>query len=41
MEGEVTEGQRVQVSGVLRSYTDTRYDAIGIIYLTSVNKLEK
>ena len=40
MEGKVTTGQRVQVSGALHSYTEMRYDATGIIYVTSVNKLE-
>ena len=40
IEGKVTTGQRVQVNGLLRSDTDTKYDSVGIIHVTSVNKLD-
>jgi hypothetical protein len=39
IEGKVTTGQRVKMTGLLRSGIDTGYDTVGIIHVTSVNKL--
>jgi hypothetical protein len=39
IEGKVTTGQRVKMTGLLRSGIDAGYDTVGIIHVTSVNKL--
>jgi hypothetical protein len=40
IEGRAAMGQWVKVAGRLHSDAETRYDASGTIYVTSVNKLE-
>jgi hypothetical protein len=41
IDGKVTVGQRVKVNGLFRSGTATQYDTVGIIHITSIDKLDQ